>query len=609
MKLLKYRLWGSCCLFALAWLYALATHAAEDATSAPEVATESTGQHDTRMSWWREARFGMFIHWGLYSAAAGAWDGKPTSGAGEWLMNDLQIPDSKYAKLVPLFDPEKFDATEWVRIAKGAGMKYIVLTTKHHDGFALYPSALTGWCIKATPFKRDPLKELAAACREQGVKLGFYHSIMDWHHPDYLPRKPWNDLASSSPDFSRYVGFLKGELKELLTGYGPISVLWFDGQWENTWTYERGADLYNYVRALQPDMIINNRVGTEQPLLAGQHAVGDYKTPEQTIPPTGLGTDWETCMTMNNTWGFKANDHDWKSVEVLVRNLVDCASKGGNYLLNVGPTAEGLIPDASIERLQQIGHWMQLNGEAIYGTAASPFAKPLAWGRCTQKSSGKDTLLYLHVFNWPADGELLVPGLKNRVESAQLLPIPAQAQSLLPVETADDGLVLTLPKNAPDPISSTILVRIAGPPDVQPVALQQRRNGSVLLPANEANLHGHTFKYESGGALDNIGYWTTPEDWAEWEFQVKRPGKFAVSAVIAAPASGAFELSLAGQTLRCAAPNTGSYTAFKSVPLGIMEVRNIGKAILAVRPIENGWQPMNLKSIQLTPLATTTRSL
>jgi len=305
---------------------------------------------------------------------------------------------------------------------------------------------------------------------------------------------------------------------------------------------------------------------------------------------------------MNNTWGFKSTDQDWKSTQVLVRNLIDCASKGGNYLLNVGPTAEGLIPSASVERLNEIGQWMRRNGQAIYGTTASPFPKPLPWGRCTQRVFGDSTILYLHVFNWPTDGELILPGLKNRVRSASLLGAPEQEREFLPAETADDGLVLILPKKAPDPISSTIVARIAGLPDVQPVALLQRRSGSVSLPASEASLHGHTFQYESGGALDNIGYWTTPEDWADWEFRLNKPGKFRVSAVIAAPASGGFEVSVAGQTLRCVAPNTGSYVAFKSIELGMVDIRNAGKAILAVRPIKDGWQPMNLRSIQLVPL-------
>jgi alpha-L-fucosidase len=427
---------------------------------------ETSAQRDARMKWFREARFGMFIHWGLYAQAAGSWDGKPTSGAGEWIMNDMKIPDSQYAQLVPQFNPVKFDARQWVALAKNAGMKYIVITSKHHEGFGMYPSALTDWCIKSTPFGRDPLKELSVACREAGIKLCFYHSIMDWHQPDYLPRKSWNDLANPNADFDRYVAYLKGELKELLTGYGPLGILWFDGQWENTWTYDRGVDLYNYVRGLQPNIIVNNRVGRDAP--PGQPKVGDYGTPEQTIPATGEGpgVDWETCMTMNDTWGFKKQDDHWKSTDTLIHNLVDIASKGGNYLLNVGPTGEGLIPDASVERLQAIGQWMQVNGEAIHATTASPFAQQLPWGRCTAKIKGRATTLYFHVFDWPANGALLVPGLKTAPRKVWLLS-DAKKKSL-PVTLTDGGLSITVPNVAPDAISSTIAARFTAPLDIAP---------------------------------------------------------------------------------------------------------------------------------------------
>jgi alpha-L-fucosidase len=565
-------------------------------------ASEQADSRDSRLQWFRDARFGMFIHWGLYSVAAGQWDGKTTSGASEWIMNDLQIPASKYQQLLSQFNPEKFNALEWVQLAKEAGMKYIVITTKHHDGFALYPSRITDWSVRSTPFHRDPLKELATACKQQGIRLCFYHSIMDWHHPDYSPRKSWNDLSHQTPNMDRYVNFLKAQVNELLTDYGPISLLWFDGQWENTWTYERGADLYNYVRSLQPDILVNNRVNTDLPLQPGQVPVGDYKTPEQHIPsnsgPTFNG-DWETCMTMNNTWGFKTADHDWKSSQLLVRNLIDCASKGGNYLLNVGPTGDGLIPQPSIDRLKEIGHWLNLNGSAIYGTSAGPFARPLPWGRVTMKGSGNRTTLYLHVFDWPRDGELLVPGLKTPAEAASLLSDPGKNLITRPVE---NGLVVELPGPPPDAISSTIVLHLTEPPDIEPApAIIQARDGSVRLDAAQARLHGNTLQYESGGQLGNIGYWTTPDDWADWEFKILQPGSFLVSATIAAPASGDFQLSVAGQTLRCSAPNTGNYVTFASVKLGVLKIPARGKTVLSIRPIKEGWQPMNLKAILLQP--------
>ncbi len=577
-------------------------HAAE---SAGPHAKELPEQRDARMEWFRQARFGMFIHWGLYSVAAGEWEDKPTPGAGEWIMADRRIPVSQYQKLVPQFNPAKFNAREWVRSAKDAGMKYMVITSKHHDGFALYPSALTDWCIKSTPFQRDPLKELADACREEGMTFCFYYSIMDWHHPAYAPRPAWNDLAQDPPDFDRYVTFMKGQLKELLTGYGPIGILWFDGCWEPTWTRQRGKDLYEYVRSLQPDIIVNNRVGStsgwEQWFQNPEEVGGDYGTPEQQIPVRGFGpgVDWETCMTMNGTWGFKKEDHNWKSTEILIRNLVDIASKGGNYLLNVGPTAEGLIPEPSVERLKEIGRWMQVNGQAIYGTTASPFPRQLPWGRCTKKTHGDTTTLYLHVFNWPEDGELLLPGLRNKVEKAWVLT--DVNKSPLVTNQKEEGVIVSLPGTPSDTISSTVVVQVTGPLRVEEVPITQRHDGSITLPAAEARLHGNTFRYESGGPLDDIGYWTDPADWADWEFKVHTSGKFTVSAIIAAPVSGSFDIVAGKQSIRCASPVTANYVDFQPVTLGVLEIPTPGQATLAVRPVREGWQPMNVKSIKLTP--------
>lgn len=566
---------------------------------------ETPAQRDARMNWFRDARFGMFIHWGLFSQAAGEWNGKTTPGIGEWIMHDMQIHPTDYARLVPQFDPVKFDAHEWVRIAKSAGMKYIVITTKHHEGFAMYPSALTDWCIKSTPFHRDPLKELAAACKDEGIKLCFYHSIMDWHHPDYVPRKPWYNGTDNNPDFEKYVAFMKGELKELLSNYGPIGILWFDGNWENSWNYDRGVDLYNYVRSLQPNIIVNNRVGQDRKGVAGttsgQERVGDYGTPEQSIPASGYGpgVDWETCMTMNDTWGYKKSDNNWKSTQTLVRNLIDCASKGGNFLLNVGPTGEGLIPDASIERLKQVGDWMKVNNEAIYATTASPFSHQLPWGRCTTKISGNKTTLYLHVFDWPGNGELLVPGLKNKIKSATLLA----GSKKLAANNTEDGVIISVPPSAPDEISSTIVLQFSGAPDIAPFVLMQNQDGSVELRANAATLHGSTFQYELGNGLDNIGFWTEPTDWPDWKFKITTPGTFDVTAEIAAQFSNNFDVSLGDQTIPCAAPVTGSYKQFQNVKLGQLKIPSAGTVALAVHPNKDKWQPMNLKAIRLTPVA------
>ncbi len=400
---------------------------------------ETPDQHNARMSWWREARFGMFIHWGIYSVPA----------KGEWYMYNAKVPVAEYEKYAPQFNPVKFNALAWVKLAKAAGMKYIVITTKHHDGFSMWDSKVSDYTImKRTPYHHDVMKELEAACKQEGIRLCFYHSILDWHHPD-----------ANGDRFPTYrEKYLKPQLKELLTNYGPIGVLWFDGDWIPEWTEQEGQDLYRYVRSLQSNIIINNRVGKGRGgSMAGMstyEAAGDFGTPEQEIPATGMpGVDWESCMTMNDDWGFNAKDTNWKSTETLVRDLVDIASKGGNFLLNVGPTSLGLIPEPSVERLQEMGKWMDVNSESIYGTTASPFTTT-PWGRCTQKllPSGA-TRLYLHIFQWPADGKLVVAGLGTMPQNAVLL---AAAKNALPISTAGDSAIITLPAASPSAIDAVV---------------------------------------------------------------------------------------------------------------------------------------------------------
>jgi alpha-L-fucosidase len=453
------------------WMQMVCTGRADNRTD--RVLPETAAQHDNRMAWFRAARFGLFIHWGVYSVpgnqSAEKWHADHNYA--EWFLHESKMPVSQYEKFTNDFDPVKFNADDWVRMAKDAGMKYIVITSKHHDGFGMWRSSLTDWCIKSTPFPRDPLKELAAACKKQGVKLCFYYSIMDWHSPLYSPRLPWNDVATNAPDFGAYDNYMKGQLRELLTGYGPLGLLWFDGQWEDTWTENRGIELYNYVRSLQPNIIVNNRVGKSRDEhgmnKADGESIGDYGTPEGEIPANGFGpgVDWESCMTMNDSWGVWKDDHNWKSATELIRNLIDCASKGGNYLLDVGPTDEGLFPPEAVARLKEIGDWMKVNSAAVFGTVASPFPKPLPWGRCTTKVSRNTTTLYLHIFDWPTGGKLLVPGLQNEIQEAYLL---TNHQSVH-FQRGENGLNLVLPLIPPDRNSSTVVLTFKGAPDVQPV--------------------------------------------------------------------------------------------------------------------------------------------
>jgi alpha-L-fucosidase len=396
-----------------------------------------------RMHWWRDARFGMFIHWGIYAIPA----------QGEWFMTNAHVPRAKYAQYAKEFSPTEFDADEWVKIAHDAGMRYLVITSKHHDGFCMFNTKATEYnVVDATPWKKDPLKALTAACRRYGVLFGVYYSIMDWHSPDQLANKedtlsPMYNPTHFKPNQKQaYVDFMKTQLKELLTEYHP-AILWFDGGWMNGWTAEDGEAIYRFLRGLDPKLIINDRVvGT-----------GDYGTPEQHIPANGLpGQDWETCMTINNSWGYNSSDTNFKSTRELLHNLIDIASKGGNYLLNVGPTAKGVIPQVEIDRLEGMGRWLEINGESIYSTTAGPFTKQLPWGRCTQ-NLGK---LYLQVFDWPKDGKLIVHGVYNKPKLAYLLADKARLP--LRVGKAGDSLLVEVPSNPPDSICNVITLEFEG---------------------------------------------------------------------------------------------------------------------------------------------------
>ena len=427
--------------------------------TATDYPDESEAEKEARMNWWKEARFGMFIHWGVYSVLAGTYKGKPVPGTiGEWIMGHARIPKEEYETYAALWNPLFFDADEWVSAAAEAGMRYIIITSKHHDGFALWDSQVSNWDImEASPFKRDILKELAEACARHNMRLGFYHSIMDWHHPQAQgPSYPnYTNPKITNPEFPVYVEeYLKPQLRELLTEYGDIAVLWFDGEWIDDYTTEMGKDLYQFVRGLQPDIIVNNRVDKGRKGMEGLDRegdfAGDFGTPEQEIPDTGHpGLDWESCMTMNDTWGWKAADTNWKSDEVLIRNLIDVVSKGGNYLLNVGPTPEGYIPAPSLDRLQAIGAWLKVNGEAIYGAQASPYPKP-SWGRYTQKEG----VLYAHLFEWPEDGVIYVPHPSSGkpIEKARTL----SDGSPLKTDAGSMGVTVFLPESAPDPIATVI---------------------------------------------------------------------------------------------------------------------------------------------------------
>ncbi len=413
------------------------------------LATETPEARDARMAWWKEARFGMFIHWGAYAIPAGFYHDEPIKGIGEWIMHTANVPIPEYEAFVRQFNPTSFEARSWVKTAKAAGMKYLVITTKHHDGFCLWDSKVTEYDIMGTsPFHRDVLQELADACKAEGVRLCFYHSIMDWHQPD-AKSVNYPHQTTENPDWARYrETYLKPQLVELITKYDP-AVLWFDGEWIPEWTEEQGRDLYNYLRNIKPDLIINNRVGKGRDGMQGMstyaHAAGDFGTPEQEILASSSALPWETCMTMNDTWGFRKDDTNWKSSETLVHQLIDATAKGGNYLLNVGPTAEGIIPEASVTRLQEMGKWMDLNGECIYGVVSIPEYKEGEDIRYTQSADGK--VLYAIALHQPATVFELNNVSPDKVARIELLGAKGKVKWKV---NAQGGISITTPKNEGD---------------------------------------------------------------------------------------------------------------------------------------------------------------
>jgi len=410
---------------------------------------------DDRLDWFRQAKFGMFIHWGIYSVPAGEWEGK--TNYAEWFQLQTKMPNAQYEKFAAQFNPTKFDAKQWAKIAKDAGMKYVVITAKHHDGFSMFDSKLTEYdIVDATPFKKDPMKELADAVRAQGMTFCFYYSVPDWHHRDF-PAKYSQRATKEKPGFhgdpqddadpEKYVEYVKGQVKELLTHYGPIGIIWFDDGGSFMKDHDlrakvmHGQEIIDMIHQLQPNCLVNNRLAQSF----------DYNTPEQKIPAGKSDEPFEVCMTLNKHWGYNKADNNWKQPKEVIRNLVDIASKGGNYLLNVGPTAEGLIPAEAVNILGEVGKWMKTNGESIYGSTASPFDQSPKWGRVTQK----DKKVYLHVFEWPGDGKLAAPAMKSK--PMKVYPLIDQDKALQFAQEGEE-LSVKLPDSAPDEIDSVIVV-------------------------------------------------------------------------------------------------------------------------------------------------------
>jgi alpha-L-fucosidase len=546
-----------------------------------------------RTRWFQEAKFGMFIHWGVYSLI----------GRHEWARHRFQIPQAEYDKFAREFNPVNYDPDAWVDLAANAGVRYIVITSKHHDGFSIYRSKVSDYDMEITPYKGDPLSMLAEACRRKGMRLGFYHSIMDWHHPDYVPKRAW-EVANPKEggNLDRYIDFMKAQLRELLTGFGDVAVVWFDGEWEHTTEEMRSDEVYDFIRKLRPNTLINDRIYKREP---GNRA--DFGTPEQFVPATGVRGPsgepvlWESCVTINNdSWGYNKYETEFKTTRDLIRMLIEVVSKGGNLLLNVGPTPDGRIQDEFVTRLNAIGRWMKINGESIYGTTASPFTRLPFFGRATVKGNK----LYLHVFQWPAGGSLRVPNLKNRVLSANLLAGPGAR-----LATRRDGpdLVVSLPPKAPDDTASVVALTLDGPPVVEPYVLRPDNRGALHFGVESCEIEtrfGQRAKKENFLGHVFVSHWTRSDDVPAWVFHTLRAGRYKVEITYGAGRASEgieFEVHVGSNALSGKVDNTQGDWVFKTFSLGEIEVAAGEQTLRVKAKIPGGVGAMYLERVVLRP--------
>ncbi|BDI29009.1 hypothetical protein CCAX7_10600 [Capsulimonas corticalis] len=561
---------------------------------------ETQAQFAKRTEWWRQDKFGLFIHWGIYDIANEDHRNADPDKLGEWSLVYNQTPVAEYEKYAPQFNPTQFSAKEWVGLAKAAGMKYVVFTAKHHDGFCLFDSKLTDYTIvKATPFHRDPLKELAEECKKQGMKLCIYYSYMDWRHPDYLPRRPWDKRPTDGASLDKYTDYAEGQLRELLTNYGKVSILWFDGGWEHPPADERALEIMKLVRKLQPGILIDDRM----------YPAGDYATPEQSIPANAMpnGRLWEACMTTvtahNLHWSYAWTDHDFKPTSDLVRKVADIAGKGGNFLLDIGPDSHGVIRPEDITHLREVGAWMKVNGESIYGVTKSPFRRLPFAGSCTQKG---DTL-YLHVSEWPASG-LTVLGLKTPIKKAYAL---ATRQALATAVLPDGTLAIQKPDKI-DPSSTVIVLKCAGLPDVDvtKAPLSPEADG-YKLSVLDADLYGDLMDVEKVGGEPNVGEWIHTTDKVCWTIAVPeaKTGKYHISMEYSCPPDCVgtdFEVSAGegpGETVQSVTKEgTGDWYTYHTMTLDNPITLTPGTKILRIQPkTMPHYAFINLRKVVLTP--------
>lgn len=549
-----------------------------------------SGQDEARVKWFKDAKFGIFVHWGPYSVL----------GRHEWARHWFHIPQAEYDVYARNFNPQRFNANDWMSLFARAGAKYSVITSKHHDGFSIYRSKVSDYDMEMTPYAGDPLKDLAQAAPKYGIRLGFYHSIMDWHHPAYRPRRAWEHKDyKTGGNNSLYVDFMKEQLKELLTGYGDVAMIWFDGEWEHTLAeLKRDDEVYDFIRTLSPNTLINDRLYERKP---GNKA--DFGTPEQFVPATGVGQGlWESCVTINaSSWGYNKYETEFKTERDLIRMLVEVVSKGGNLLLNVGPRPDGTIQQEFVTRLEAMGAWLKVNGEAIYGTEASPFARLPFFGRATRKGS----MLYLHVFGWPENGQLRVPGLKNLVHTAYVLG--DEKKTPLGWRREGGDVIISIPKTALDERATVVALRLDGAPAVEPYVIRPDDKGVLRLGMESAEIET---RFEQRAKKENamgrvfLTKWSRHDDIPSWTLAVPKAGRYKLEVSYGATRGNKgrdYVVQIGKQAVNGKIVETGNEWVFARQSLGSVMLAE-GEQIVQVKSAtEQGLDGVTLESVTLVP--------
>jgi alpha-L-fucosidase len=576
--------------------------------------TESMKNHKERIAWWQEAKFGMFVHWGVYSLPGGEWKGNKVSGYAEHLMRKEKISRAEYLELAHRFNPANFNADEWIRLAKNAGMRYFIITAKHHDGFAMYDSKVSAFdIIEQTPFKRDPMAELAAACKKYGVKFGFYYShAFDWEHPD----APGNDWEYQNPGGDKnLLGGPNGEknwfdfhpenltkaahyvdekaipqIRELLQKYHP-DILWFDTP--SKLPLSENIRILKAIRKVDNKVVVNGRLARSAAI-----SFGDYKNtadrPAEFYPVDG---DWEAIPTTNESYGYHQYDLSHKPPAHFIQLMANAAARGGNLLMNIGPMGDGRIDPKDAVILNSIGQWMSINEESICGTSATPL--PLqSWGTSTLKKNE----LYLHVFHWPANNQLVVGGLKSNIIRAYLLADPSKKE-LKSKRLNNLDLALYLPEKGPDAVNSIIVLETDGKIETDPVRLLTGENLVQRLLAFDASQKGEGFRYGDGKAdRFYVEGWNKKDQTLSWKFRVNDPMSFQAKLkyIAVAEGGGQIQMTLNGSIIFNSITISDKQSGPTSKELGLISLKP-GSYTLTISPVTiDGSELMKLLEIELS---------